>query len=71
MPRAVRFDHYGGVEVLKVVDVERPVAGEGQVARKGQGGRDQSRVRWGSAKGGCTSAGPRRSPPERAATWPG
>ena len=31
MPRAVRSDHYGGVEVLKVVDVERPVPGEGQV----------------------------------------
>jgi len=31
MARAVRFDHYGGVEVLKVVDVERPVPGEGQV----------------------------------------
>lgn len=30
MPRAVRFDHYGGVEVLKVVEVERPVPGEGQ-----------------------------------------
>jgi NADPH:quinone reductase-like Zn-dependent oxidoreductase len=30
MPRAVRFDHYGGVEVLKVVDVERPVPAEGQ-----------------------------------------
>jgi NADPH:quinone reductase-like Zn-dependent oxidoreductase len=30
MPRAVRFDHYGGVEVLEVVDVERPVPGEGQ-----------------------------------------
>jgi len=31
MPRAVRFGHYGGVEVLKVVDVERPVPGDGQV----------------------------------------
>jgi len=28
--RAVRFDHYGGVEVLEVVDVERPVPGDGQ-----------------------------------------
>ncbi len=27
MPRAVRFDHYGGVEVLKVVDV-----GAGRIA---------------------------------------
>ncbi len=31
MARAVRFDHYGGVEVLKVVDVEPPVPGTGQV----------------------------------------
>ncbi len=31
MPKAVRFDQYGGVEVLQVVDVERPVPGPGQV----------------------------------------
>ena len=30
MPRAVRFDRYGDVDVLHVVDVERPVPGEGQ-----------------------------------------
>ncbi len=30
MPRAVRFDHYGGLEVLEVVDVERPLPGPGQ-----------------------------------------
>ncbi len=29
--RAVRFDEYGGVEVLTVVDVPRPVPGAGQV----------------------------------------
>jgi NADPH:quinone reductase-like Zn-dependent oxidoreductase len=29
--KAVRFDHYGGVDVLDVVDVSAPVAGEGQV----------------------------------------
>jgi len=29
--RAVRFDEYGGTEVLKVVDVPRPVPGAGQV----------------------------------------
>jgi NADPH:quinone reductase-like Zn-dependent oxidoreductase len=29
--KAVRFDEYGGVEVLKVVDVPRPVPGPGQV----------------------------------------
>jgi NADPH:quinone reductase-like Zn-dependent oxidoreductase len=31
MPQAVRFDHYGGVDVLDVVDVDAPSAGEGQV----------------------------------------
>jgi NADPH:quinone reductase-like Zn-dependent oxidoreductase len=31
MPRAVRFDRYGGVDVLRVVDVERPVPGPRQV----------------------------------------
>jgi NADPH:quinone reductase-like Zn-dependent oxidoreductase len=31
MPRAVRFDQYGGVDVLRVVDVERPAPGRGQV----------------------------------------
>jgi NADPH:quinone reductase-like Zn-dependent oxidoreductase len=31
MPKAVRFDEYGGVDVLKVVDVPRPVPGAGQV----------------------------------------
>src|SRR5580658_7398175 len=29
--QAVRFDEYGGVEVLKVVDVPRPAPGSGQV----------------------------------------
>lgn len=31
MPRAVRFDHYGGVDVLGVVEVPRPVPGEGEL----------------------------------------
>jgi NADPH:quinone reductase-like Zn-dependent oxidoreductase len=31
MPQAVRFDRYGDIDVLKVVDVERPVPGQGQV----------------------------------------
>ncbi len=31
MPKAVRFDQYGDVDVLKVVEVPRPVAGPGQV----------------------------------------
>ena len=31
MPKAVRFNQYGGLDVLQVVDVERPVPGSGQV----------------------------------------
>jgi NADPH:quinone reductase-like Zn-dependent oxidoreductase len=31
MPRAVRFQQYGGIEVLRVVEVDRPVPGPGQV----------------------------------------
>ena len=31
MPKAIRFDEYGGVDVLKLVEVERPVPGPGQV----------------------------------------
>jgi NADPH:quinone reductase-like Zn-dependent oxidoreductase len=31
MPKAVRFDEYGGVDVLNVVDVPQPVPGPGQV----------------------------------------
>jgi NADPH:quinone reductase-like Zn-dependent oxidoreductase len=31
VPRAVRFDKYGGLEVLKVVEVDRPVPGPGKV----------------------------------------
>src|SRR5580698_3569518 len=31
MPLAVRFDEYGDINVLKVVEVPRPVPGPGQV----------------------------------------
>ena len=31
MPKAVRYDEFGGIDVLQVVDVERPVPGDGQV----------------------------------------
>ncbi len=31
MPRAVRFDNYGGIEVLQVVEVDRPTPGPGKV----------------------------------------
>jgi NADPH:quinone reductase-like Zn-dependent oxidoreductase len=31
MPKAVRFEQYGGIDVLNVVEVPRPVPGEGEV----------------------------------------
>ncbi len=31
MPKAVRYDDYGGVDVLRIEEVPRPVPGEGQV----------------------------------------
>jgi NADPH:quinone reductase-like Zn-dependent oxidoreductase len=31
MPRAVRFDHYGGSDVLQIVDVDQPQPGPGEV----------------------------------------
>ena len=31
MPRAVRFDHYGGIDVLDVVEVPRPAPGDGEL----------------------------------------
>lgn len=31
MPKAVRFQQYGGIEVLQVVEVDRPVPGPGQI----------------------------------------
>ena len=31
MPQGVRFDQYGGIDVLHVVEVDRPLPGPGQV----------------------------------------
>ena len=31
MPRAVKFDRYGGIDVMRVVEVDRPVPGPKQV----------------------------------------
>ena len=31
MPKAVRYDEFGGIDVLQVDEVERPVPGDGQV----------------------------------------
>ncbi len=34
MPRAVRFDGYGGIDVLQVAEVDKPVPGPGQILVK-------------------------------------
>jgi hypothetical protein len=31
MPKAVRYDQFGGIDVLRVEEVERPVPADGQV----------------------------------------
>src|SRR4030088_1563145 len=36
MPLAVRFDMYGGLDVLQLVDADRPVAGPRQVLVRGK-----------------------------------
>jgi hypothetical protein len=41
MPKAVRFDKYGGIGVLRDVEVERPVPGSGTGTGPSQGRRDQ------------------------------
>jgi len=70
MPKAVRFEEYGGVDVLHVVDVPRPEPGPGQVlVRVKAAGINPARPR--SAPVCCTPAGPPPSRPGRAATWPG
>ena len=70
MPKAVRFEGYGGVNVLKIVDVPRPVAGPGQVLVQVKA----AGINPGEAKireGLLHSRWPWCSRPARAATWPG
>ena len=42
MPKAVQFDSYGGVDVLEVRDVPRPLPGTAEVLVEVRGGRHQS-----------------------------
>ena len=41
MAKAVRFDRYGGTDVLYIADVDIPVPGGGRGRRAGEGGRHQ------------------------------
>ena len=70
MPKAVRFEEYGGVDVLKVVDVPRPVPGPGHVLVQ----VEAAGINPGEAKigeGPLHSQWPAVFPSARAATWPG
>ena len=70
MPKAVRFENYGGIDVLKIEDVPRPVPGEGQVLVQVKA----AGINPGEAKireGLMHSRWPATFPPGRAATWPG
>ena len=69
MPQAVRFDEYGGVDVLRVVEVDRPVPGPGQVLVRVKA----AGINPGEAKirqGLLAQHGRPRFRPGRAATWP-
>ncbi len=68
--RAVRFDSYGGPDVLYVTDVERPEAGRRRGARRGSRGRHQPRRGRYPHPARCTSNSRPPFPPAKAATWP-
>ncbi|MEV7863307.1 hypothetical protein AB0O86_32015 [Streptomyces hirsutus] len=70
MPKAVRYDEFGGIDVLRVDEVERPVPGEGQVlVRVKAAGINPSEavIRTGA----LADLFPSTFPPGRAATSPG
>ena len=69
--KAVRFDEYGGIDVLKVVDVPAPGAGRRPGPGPGQGGRDQPGRGQDPARACCTPVASDLSRRARAATWPG
>ena len=70
MPKAVQFDSYGGVDVLEVRDVPRPVPGAGEVlveVRAAGINPSEAVIR----SGALLTSSRRRFPPARAATWQG
>jgi NADPH:quinone reductase-like Zn-dependent oxidoreductase len=77
MVKAVRYGEFGGIDVLRVEEVERPVPGDGQVlVRVKAAGINRRRlastsVRRSSARGRWRSCSRRPSRPGRAATAPG
>ena len=70
MPKAVQFDSYGGVDVLEVRDVPRPVPGAGEVlveVRAAGINPSEAVIR----SGALADQFPATFPPVRAATWRG
>ncbi len=67
--RAVRFDEYGGVDVLEVREVEDPVAGRARCWWRSRP-PESTPARSRSVKAGSTTAGRRRFPRARAPTSP-
>ena len=68
--KAVRFDQYGGVDVLKVVDAPVPEPGQGEALIKVKAASiNPGEAR--SARACFTRAGWRRSPRAKAQTSPG
>ena len=71
MPKAVQFDSYGGIDVLEVRDVPRPVPGAGEVLVEVRAaGINPSEAVLREWRAALTSSRP-RFPPVRAATWQG
>ena len=71
MSKAVQFDSYGGIDVLEVRDVPRPVPGAGEVLVevKAAGINPSEAVIRSGALGPTNSR--RRFRPVKAATWRG
>jgi len=68
MSKAVQFDSYGGIDVLRVRDVPRPVPGNGEVLVQVKAAGinpSEGMIR----SGALHHLFPRRFPPVRAATW--
>ena len=69
MSRAVRFDSYGGPEVLRIVEVPTPVPGPGQLlVRTVVAPINPGEI--GIREGPSPIPGPRLSPRDRATTSP-
>lgn len=68
--KAVRYDEFGGIDVLRIEEVDRPVPGAGQVlvqVRAAGINPGEAALRIGA----MTHIFPRRFPPGRAAISPG